>query len=151
MGSHGNVVFSEPIWIGHRIRDVVQFNDRLVLLTDDLRIIFITVESSLIESNRKNDGLHFELEIQSCLACHSFGPTTPASIAPSLGSVVGRRIGVDNFDRYTDSLKLHGGTWDKDSLVQFLANSSEFIPGTSMPNLNLSVSAARKIVDILEK
>lgn len=151
MGLRRNVIFSEPIWIGHRVRDIVTFKKKLVLLTDDSKLIFLNVDEALLELNKKNNGLWFEPEIQSCLVCHSFEPTTPTSLAPSLRGIIGRKIGGDNFDGYSEAFKKRVGFWDKDNLAQFIAHSTSYVPGTSMPDLDISEAMSKKIVDILSK
>src|SRR5262249_46415968 len=41
----GRVLYSEPIWIGQRIRDIAQTaNGAIVLWTDDTQLLFITVD-----------------------------------------------------------------------------------------------------------
>lgn len=39
----GRVVFVEPIWIGKRIRDLIQMDERILLLTDDANLVVVSV------------------------------------------------------------------------------------------------------------
>jgi cytochrome c len=143
------VILSEPIFIGHRIRDIESQKSKLILLTDDSLLVFIEVDDRLLRANKKDKGLYFEPEIQRCLMCHSFEPTNSSSLAPTLSNIIGRKVGSDNFEKYSEALKNSNKTWTKDNLVKFITNPSEFIPGTSMPPPEVNEDQAKKIAAIL--
>jgi glucose/arabinose dehydrogenase len=148
----GRVVVSEPIWIGHRIRDIAQSpNDRIVLLTDDSYLIFASVDEVALRENKRNAGYNFEPKLARCLVCHQFEPSTPSSLAPSLAHVVGRKIGGDAFSRYSDAFQRVKGSWDVDKLSKFIAAPQAVVPGTAMPNLGLSESEASDTAEILSR
>ncbi len=148
----GRVVVSEPIWIGHRIRDIAQLpGDCIVLLTDDSLLVFLTVDVKRLQADAKNAGYNFEPKLTRCLVCHHFEQSTPSSLAPSLVRVVGRKMGSDSFERYSAALKSATGVWNKKILNEFIVNPQSVLPGTSMPNLGLSPSEAMEIVEILAK
>ena len=148
----GRVIVSEPIWIGHRIRDIAQSpGNRIVLLTDDSYLIFLTVDDDALRGNKRDAGYNFEPKLQRCLVCHQFEPSTPSSLAPSLAHVVGRRIGGDTFARYSSALQHAKGTWNIDNLSKFIANPQSVVPGNQMPNLGLSDSEASDIAKILSR
>lgn len=144
------VVLAEPIWIGHRIRDIAQIDHRIVLMTDDPALVFIALDEQRLTNNSKfQKHVEFSPALSSCLNCHHFGQTNPSHLAPSLANVIGRRIAGDTFDRYSDALKKKGGTWDEASLRRFLSNPTEFSPGTAMPNLGLTQAEVEEAVTSL--
>jgi glucose/arabinose dehydrogenase/cytochrome c2 len=146
------VVFAEPIWIGHRIRDIVQLPDRIVLMTDDPALVVLRVDQKRLKENSKlQKHVEFSPALATCLNCHHFGPTNPSHLAPSLGNVLGRRIAADSFDRYSDALRRKEGTWDEATLARFLSNPGEFAPGTAMPNLGLTPQQVADVVAALGK
>jgi cytochrome c2 len=146
------VVVVEPIWIGHRIRDIAILPDnQIVLLTDDSFLIFLSVDSALFQVNSKNSGYNFEPKLARCLVCHHFETTTPVSIGPSLRSIVGRKIGGDNYEKYSDGIKKANGFWTKETLSAYLLNPESVVPGTTMPNQQLTSKEVKDIVDILAK
>ncbi len=148
----GRVVVSEPIWMGHRIRDIVLVPGYgIVLLMDDSLLAFLSVEETLLRANKKNAGYNFELKIQRCLVCHHFEHSTPASLAPSLANVLGRKMGGDTFDKYSEAMKKTSGVWSKDRLSAYLANPQSVVPGTTMPTLGLSAEEVNDIVAILTR
>jgi glucose/arabinose dehydrogenase len=148
----GRVIVSEPVWIGHRIRDIVQSPaDRIVLLTDDSYLIFVTVDEDALRGNRRDAGYNFEPKLARCLVCHQFELSTPSSLAPSLAHVVGRKVGGDTFTRYSTAMQHAGGSWDVEKLSRFIADPQSVVPGTAMPKLGLSGSDASDIAKILAR
>jgi cytochrome c2 len=144
------VVFSEPIWVGHRIRDIVQLPDRIVLMTDDPALVVLRVDEARLKENSKlQKHVEFSPALATCLNCHHFGPTNPSHLAPSLGNVLGRKIGSDSFDRYSDALRKLDGTWDEATLTRFLSDPNGFAPGTSMPKLGLTPQQVADVVAAL--
>ena len=50
----GRVLYSEPIWIGQRIRDITETtNGIIVLWTDDTQLLFVTVDKDQLALNRR--------------------------------------------------------------------------------------------------
>jgi hypothetical protein len=75
----GRVIVSEPIWIGHRIRNTAQLPDhRIVLLTDDAYLILVSVDEDTLRDERRDVGYNFEPKLARCLVCHQFEPSTPS-------------------------------------------------------------------------
>ena len=148
----GRVVVSEPIWIGHRIRDIALVPGHgIALLMDDSLLALLSVEEALLRANKKNAGYNFEQKIQRCLVCHHFEQSTPASLAPSLASVFGRKMGGDTFEKYSVAMKKASGVWNKEALGAYLTNPQSVVPGTSMPTLGLLPDEVDEIVKILMK
>jgi glucose/arabinose dehydrogenase len=153
MGDMGNVIFSEPIYIGHRIRDISAKNDEITLLTDDALLISIKVDNELLKKNQKGDGISLQIhpKLQRCITCHSFEPSNSTSLAPTLKQIIGKKVGSDNFDGYSEALKNTNKTWNEGDLVKFLLNPQKQIPGTKMPNPGVSEAQAIEITKILSR
>lgn len=148
----GRVIISEPIWIGHRIRDITQSPaTSMVLLTDDSYLIFVTVDEDALRNDKRDAGYNFEPKLVRCLVCHHFEQTTPSSTAPSLAHVIGRKIGGDTFPRYSSAFQHAQGVWDEDKLAKFILDPQTVVPGTAMPKLGLSESEAVDIAKILAR
>ena len=132
-----SILYSEPIWIGQRIRDIAQLqNGTIVLWTDDTELQFISVDQQKLELNKRNPTSTSDTLIGYCMYCHHFGPSKPTDFAPSLTNVLGRKIGSDNF-RYSAALRTKEGVWTEKSLSDFISNPDAFATGTAMPNLHL--------------
>lgn len=144
------VVFAEPIWVGHRIRDMVIVDGQLVLMTDDPALVFVRIDGDRLKANSKmQKHVEFSPALAACLNCHHFGPTNPSHLAPSLGNILGRRIASDSFERYSEALRRKGGQWDEASLARYITNPNEFAPGTGMPNLGLTPQQVADVVAAL--
>jgi len=146
----GRIVFSEPIWIGHRIRDAILYNNKITLLTDDSNLITLDVNDKALRKNTKGDNLIAKnSQLAKCIVCHQFSETTPASLAPSLSNIYQRKIGSDTFSRYSPALAGFEGKWSEANLKKFIADPSEFLPGSTMPALGLNQGEVDNIVELL--
>lgn len=68
---------------------------------------------------------------QRCQACHSVTPGAPASIAPNLAGVVGRKAASSAYS-YSPALKASKLVWTKTNLGTFLSGPQQMVPGTRM-------------------
>jgi glucose/arabinose dehydrogenase len=142
----GRVLYSEPIWIGQRIRDLAQLKDgTIVLWTDDTQLMFVSVDREQLSANERPASQVSERLNSACMYCHHTGTTTSADPAPTLSGLFSRRIASDNF-RYSAGLRNLSGSWDDEKLKKFLAAPDKFANGTSMPNLDLDAASIDKIV-----
>lgn len=147
----GRVVFSEPIWIGRRMRDIVEIGDRIVVMTDDPALLVLRADSARLQENSK---MAKDVEVESlakCMACHHFGETNPTHLAPTLTNLIGKPIASDMFARYSDALKAKNGVWDEQTLAAFIKNPGTFAPGSGMPNLNVNDNDLRQMMADLRK
>jgi cytochrome c2 len=145
------VLYSEPIWIGQRIRDLVQTKDgTIVLWTDDTQLLFVSVDRGMLTLNRRMSGAGDAIESGGCLGCHHFGLTNLGDPGPTLSDLLDRPIASDIFP-YSPGLRARHGKWTKDLLVEFLTNPSKFANGTAMPTLGLDPEQIENIVDALAR
>jgi len=73
-----------------------------------------------------------ELAAKICGVCHTFGEGEPAKVGPNLYGILGApRAHMAGFN-YSEGLKKLGGTWDYDSLNQWLYDPHSLVPDTRM-------------------
>ncbi|MDB5441458.1 MAG: hypothetical protein JWM33_3885, partial [Caulobacteraceae bacterium] len=144
----GRVIYSEPIWIGTRIRDLVEMEGRIVMLTDTPSLIYMDIDQPRMTANT-HTSKDLDSSLTSCMACHHLGPTNPTHAAPSLTNIVGRPIASDDFASYSAGLKAKGGRWDKEAIIRFIRDPGSFAPGSVMPAQKLTEEQARHIVEVL--
>lgn len=78
-----------------------------------------------------------------CGSCHTFKSGEPARIGPNLFAIVGKaRASAAGF-AYSDAMKTKGGSWDQDSLNEFLWSPKAFVAGTKMTYAGLKKPADR--------
>jgi cytochrome c2 len=143
------VLYSEPIWIGQRIRDIAQLkNGTVVLWTDDTQLLFVSVDRERLNQNSRLTKQVSNTLNASCMYCHHFGATIDSDTAPTLTKLFSRRIGSDNF-RYSAGLRNKSGPWTDELLNEFIADPAKFANGTSMPQLNLDPATINEIVQVL--
>ncbi len=66
-----------------------------------------------------------------CASCHSIGKGEAAKVGPNLYAVVGRAKAATAF-AYSDAMKAKGGSWDIESINNFITKPKDFVPGTKM-------------------
>jgi hypothetical protein len=65
------VVYSEPIWIGERLRDIKTLSDgTLVLLTDSAKLIFLSVDETTLATNKREWPPTIRPPQTGCPGCH---------------------------------------------------------------------------------
>jgi hypothetical protein len=65
------VVYSEPIWIGERLRDIKTLSDgTLVLLTDSAKLIFLSVDETKLATNKREWPPTIRPPQTGCQGCH---------------------------------------------------------------------------------
>ena len=148
------VLYSEPIWMGQRIRDLAQMgNGTIVLWTDDTQLLFVSIDKDKLAQKLRASAFLGDIQTATCLGCHHFGPTYPGDFAPTLSSLLNRPIASDFFP-YSPGLRARKGTWTKALLVEFLTDPTKFASGTVMPSmrmLGLNPEQIENIVDTLAR
>ena len=145
----GRVIFSEPIWIGHRIRDMVDLGRKIYLLTDDALILELLVDEIALKKNLRSVDAEYDKSVAKCMMCHHFGQTDPTSMAPTLSNLNHKKIASDTFGEYSSALKSVSGEWSRERLLKFISDPGRFAPGTAMPMIDISFEEAQSIVDQL--
>lgn len=84
-----------------------------------------TVRAEDLEAARK-------FFVNACATCHAVEPGGPVRQGPNLRGVVGRASASLPDFKYSEALKATGWVWDEKRLDQWLSNSQESLPGTSM-------------------
>jgi cytochrome c2 len=149
---NGRVLYSEPIWIGQRIRDITEMpNGTIMLWTDDTQLLFITVDKDQLALNRRYPDVVGDAMVDAhCLVCHHFGPTNPGDFAPTFSNLLNRPIASDTF-RYSPGLRAKRGNWTKESLIEFLSNPAKFANGTNMPAVAIDPEEIKEVVEALAR
>jgi len=145
----GRMVYSEPIRIGKRIRDLVETSSgTIVLWTDESTIITINPAENVQLSEAERGRMLFA----ACAGCHAINDGKTHGIGPDLAGVVGKRIASASGYSYSGSLSDLSGDWSEEMLDAFLASPQSFAPGNLMiENLQISDQATRSaIIDFLK-
>ena len=146
------VLLVEPIWIGHRIRDLIVDNQAIRVWTDDGTLLTLTVNSELLRQDRLSaHPAYKEKSLNPCSGCHGFQSGGNDIWAPTLKNAYGRKIGGANFQRYSQALKGREGTWDDATLAVFLKDPQAFAAGTTMINPDLTDAQIQEIVAALKR
>ena len=84
------------------------------------------------------DAAKGEAVFKKCAACHNAEPGGANALGPALYGVMGNPVASHPGFAYSDPLKSKGGTWDWETMSQWLANPKKFAPGTKMTFAGLS-------------
>jgi glucose/arabinose dehydrogenase len=139
----GRVVFTEPIYVEKRIRDIVEGHaGEIILWVDD--------ESTIIILDHVTDNDDGAALYSMCIGCHMIDRGDAHGIGPNLRGVVGRRPGTASGYGYSEALKDLDSRWTRDLLDDFLSNPNQVAPGTSMVFPGITDELTRqKIIDYL--
>ena len=145
------VIYSEPIFMDKRIRDLVVMKPGvLALWTDDARVVLMSVDDEKLERDHREPSSLSPVLVDQCLYCHHLGPTNPSDFAPSLTGLLGRPIASDSFV-YSAGLRKVGGIWTEEALRRFLSDPGGFANGTPMPQMHLEPKEIDEIVAEFER
>jgi cytochrome c2 len=141
------VAFVEPIFIGTRIRDLIELHGKIWGLGDNGTLISIEI---LGPSFLPADGSYQKLV--RCWVCHPVGGKSD-QFAPSILHVFGRSIGgAEDFINYSSdfrSLNSTGAKWNLDTLAGFIESPQSLAANTNMPNLHLTSEQSLEIAKAL--
>jgi cytochrome c len=86
-----------------------------------------------------------------CVVCHSLEAGGPFRYAPNLYGIVGAPKARDRaWYGYSQALMTKGGTWTEADLDAYLANASNFAPGTTKTIRIDDVDRRREIIAFLK-
>lgn len=119
----GQIIYTEPIRVGRRVRDLAEGADgRIVLWTDEGDLIIVSIASG------SPDGSTLYGQ---CAACHG-DQFQGTALGPPLRGVVDRRIASVPGFSYSPALRRREGIWNVARLDSFLVDPERFVRGTSM-------------------
>ncbi len=95
---------------------------------DERRFDVEVVLKLLATADPKAGAVAFKL----CAACHSAEPYAPHKVGPNLWGIVGARKAAFPDFRYSQALRAGGGTWSYRELTEYLHDTRNAVPGTSM-------------------
>lgn len=122
---NGHVVYIESIYIGSRIRDLIEGHDGRILLWTD--------NSTLISLTRDKGTSGEALFAEKCSGCHQSSTRNGNHIGPDLAGVFGRRIAsLKGYPDYSPALRHLQGRWTEKRLDIFLKDPTAACPGTNM-------------------
>lgn len=67
-----------------------------------------------------------------CASCHNAEKGASAKVGPNLWGVVNRKKASSSGFSYSKALLAKGGSWDLESINQFIQKPKDFVPGTKM-------------------
>jgi cytochrome c len=79
-----------------------------------------------------------EQVFKKCAACHNADPGGANALGPALYGVMGKPVASHAGFAFSDALKSKGGTWDWQTMSDWLASPRSFAPGTKMTFAGLS-------------
>jgi cytochrome c2 len=147
----GRVIYSEPVWIGERVRDLASMPDGTVVMwTDEAHVIFLGLDVAKLASNSREIATSNDPILARCEACHHIGPTHAGNIAPSLSRVFERPIASDSFEHYSVALKSAKGVWSREKLLELLTNPGTFSLGAAAHEVS-SKEQALAVIEALRR
>ena len=175
------ILFSEPIYIGTRMRDIIEEPDgKLVISTDGAEIIIVSDAAKEAPSAALPDAADAQAAGQQpapaeqpvteqamapaaapandavfaekCNSCHGLRPGNPEAIAPALGCIFNGNVASTDSFAYSDGLKKKSSVvWDAKNLADFLKNPKSWAPGTRMEAPPLSDGQAASVIAFLSR
>ena len=143
------VIYSEPIKIGHRIRDLTETPNGEIFIWSG-RQSLIRLHPGTIEE-RKNESLSQygkRLFSHQCSGCHSIATNVSHGIGTNLKSVYKSRIARHSDFDYSPGLRAKSAEhWTEENLDLFLKDAQAFAPGTLM---QIKISDDRKRQALIE-
>lgn len=114
------VIYSEPINVGRRVRDLAEGADgRVVVLTDSGLLLSLS-EARLVDRGRVAYG--------QCAGCHESG----GALGPELRDIFEQPVAGDDSYPYSSALQELDAHWTSGNLDAFLQDPQGFAPGTTM-------------------
>lgn len=139
----GRVIFTEPIRIPGRIRDVTEGPDGRILIWTDENVL------NFLEPAASGSA---ESLVSQCTACHALADGDRVAAAPNLLGIVGRPVASVKGYGYSEAMTRFGGRWTEERLDRFLADPEGTVPGTTMRIEGIVDAGQRgQIIEFLER
>jgi cytochrome c2 len=148
-------IYASQIFIGDRIRDIVQLRDsRIVLWTDTGKLIFLEIsrEGPVVNRIIEKQSGHVQEILKECAVCHELNqnPLGSKTGRISLAGIVGSKIGDQPGINYSEVLSKQDGYWTPETLNNFLESPSALFPGTSMAYEGIAdANTRRELINVL--
>ncbi len=169
------VMYDEPIYLGHRIRDMIVLkNEKIALITDDGFLIFIEdggpsfmdiadgtdeiisvlnmYDRFIQDSETEGQELAVRdartIYEQNCATCHSLGTTS--EIGPHLNNLFNRTVGSADDYNYSPVLRRDNRMWTAELLESFLKNPDDEFRGNRMQQMRLTSAETDSIIHYLQ-
>ena len=78
-----------------------------------------------------------------CVSCHTPDKDGPHRVGPNLWNVVGEKVGTKPGYSYSKAMASHGGTWEYDTLGEYLFKPAAYVKGTKMTFVGISNTKER--------
>jgi cytochrome c len=95
----------------------------------------------------EGDATKGEAVFKKCKVCHMVGPGAKNNVGPNLTGVVGRKAGTSADFKYSQAMidagATKGITWSDETIDQYLAAPTTFVPGNKMLFVGLKDAAER--------
>lgn len=91
----------------------------------------------------------FNPVFEPCAHCHQVGDGARHTSGPELNGILGDAAAARDYP-YSTAMQQSGLTWDEATLVDFLVNPQDVVPGTRMLLEGLPRDEAERIVDYLK-
>lgn len=88
-----------------------------------------TVAPTLTDGNIKAGKKTFR---RKCMSCHTIDKGGKDRTGPNLWGIVGRNRAASETFRYSNTMKMLGGTWSETDIGSFIAGPRTFLPDTKM-------------------
>jgi cytochrome c len=79
-----------------------------------------------------------EAVFKKCVACHNADKGGANALGPNLWGILGEPVGKGHGFAFSEALAGKGGSWDWNTLSEWLSNPRKFAPGTKMTFAGLS-------------
>ena len=144
------VRYVEPIWIGPRLRDLVETEDgQIAIWTDSAELLLMSVDQKDLVANARGKPSERPPTETTCMNCHHVGPTNPSHSAPTLSKIMGKQIASDDFANYTSGLRAKTGVWTEERLRTFISQPQAFSPGSTMPPQQMTNFELERVIRYL--
>jgi cytochrome c2 len=135
----------EPIFLGSRIRDLVEDENGRIIL-------FFDADGAIGKLERVSDSDNPKaLFYSSCAGCHRLRDAGGHTMGPNLKGVYQRGIGTAQNYSYSAALRNLSGVWSDDELDAFLRDPQAFAPGTSMRAKVTDSESRAAIIEYLKR
>jgi cytochrome c len=67
-----------------------------------------------------------------CASCHTVGRGEATKVGPNLFGIIGKKRAANSGFKYSKAMKAKGGSWNRESVNEFITKPKNYLPGTKM-------------------